>query len=84
MVLMAVIQRRKFEDARKEPLMAGVTWRGVVVSSDAQVGRWWGEKAVLHCTRKESRGVGPSQVNCGLRAGSWNFEVDVRGGCLVT
>ena len=40
MVLMAVIQRRKFEDARKEPLMAGVTWRGVVVSSDAQVGRW--------------------------------------------
>ena len=69
MVLMAVIQRRKFEDARKEPLMAGVTWRGVVVSSDAQVGRWWGEKAVLHCTRKESRGVGPSQVNCGLRAG---------------
>ena len=45
MVLMAVIQRRKFEDARKEPLMAGVTWRGVVVSSDAQVGRWWGESS---------------------------------------
>lgn len=47
-------------------------------------GGGWGEKAVLHCTRKEGKGVSPSQVNCGLRAGSWNFEVDVRGSCLVT